>query len=355
VSPGSRTSLCLDHDPVDIVALTLIDGFGPAATRAHLERIRAEGRSIDDALDEREYAQCRRAAAGHLRNTERIGARLLIDGDPSYPAALHDLEQPPVALWALGDLDAVRHPDAIAIVGTRGCTSYGERVARSTATAFVRCGAVVVSGMARGIDAAAHVAALDENGKTVAVLGTGVDVPYPASHRGLHARIRKHGLIVSESPPGARAIQGSFPRRNRIIAALAGATIVIEAGVKSGALITAGLANDIGRKVGVVPGPIDSAASLGSNLLMRDGGGHPITTIEDALALIGLSNPGKASVTLKSDIERAIWKALEQPAANFDVLCGRTGLPGRICLETVTTLEIRGLIDCSLTGEVRRR
>jgi DNA processing protein len=171
----------------------------------------------------------------------------------------------------------------------------------------------------------------------------------------LHARIAKHGLVVSESPPGTKAIQGSFPRRNRIIAALAGATIVVEAGARSGALITAGLANDIGRRVGVVPGPIDSPASLGSNQLMRDGGGHPIASIEDALSLIGLSNPGKASVTLESDVERAIWKALERPAANFDVLCGRTGLPGRVCLETVMTLELRGLIDCSLTGEIRRR
>lgn len=355
MSPGSRTSLCLEHDPVDIVALTLIDGFGPATIRAHLARIRAEGRSIDDGLDPREFAGCRGVAESHIRNADRIGARVLIEGDSRYPATLQSLESPPVALWASGELAIAHQPDAIAIVGTRGCTSYGERVTRALATAFVRAGAVVVSGMARGIDAAAHVAALDERGRTIAVLGTGVDVPYPAGHRGLHARIAKHGLVVSESPPGTKAIQGSFPRRNRIIAALAGATIVVEAGARSGALITAGLANDIGRRVGVVPGPIDSPASLGSNQLMRDGGGHPIASIEDALSLIGLSNPGKASVTLQSDVERAIWKALERPAANFDVLCGRTGLPGRVCLETVTTLELRGLIDCSLTGEIRRR
>jgi DNA processing protein len=278
-----------------------------------------------------------------------------MDGDDEYPAALRDLEAAPVHFWAMGDLAAVNDRPTVAIVGTRELTAYGERVTRSLANAFARSGVTVVSGMARGIDSVAHVTAMLAGAPTVAVLGTGVDVPYPASHRALHKRIRERGGVISESPPGARAIQGCFPKRNRLIAALGAATIVVEAGVKSGALITADWADGIGRKVGLVPGPIDSPASLGSNLRLRDGGGHPLATIDDALALIGVSEPGKATVTFATATEETIWKALERPAANFDVLTGRTGLPARVCLETVTSLELRGVVECAITGELRRR
>jgi DNA processing protein len=353
VSRESRTSPCLEFDRLDVVALTTIERFGPANARAHLERIRAEGREFDDGLPPGAFSAARDTLRRLLARADRCGARFMLDGDPDYPPGLTDLEHPPLVLWVIGELPASDRP-TIAIVGTRDCTSYGERVTRSLANAFARCGATVVSGMARGIDAAAHVAAMESGGRTVAVLGTGVDVPYPAAHRGLHARIAKHGAVISETLPGATAIKGCFPRRNRIIAALGAATIVVEAGARSGALNTADWAAGIGRKVAIVPGPIDSPASLGSNLLLRDGA-FPIATPEDALALISLSEPGRASVELCSPAERAIWKALEQPAANFDVLCGRVGLPARVCLETVTALELRGIVDCAITGEVRRR
>jgi DNA processing protein len=243
----------------------------------------------------------------------------------------------------------------VSIVGTRQLTAYGERVTRSIANAFARQGVTVVSGMARGIDSIAHLAAMEAGTRTVAVLGTGVDVAYPASNRPLHRRIVANGAVISESPPGARAIEGCFPKRNRLIAALGEATIVIEAGVLSGALNTAQWAEGINRPVGVVPGQLDSPASLGANLLLRDGGGQLIATIEDALALIGISQPGKATVALADATEQLVWNALERPAANFDVLTARTGLPARLCLETVTALELRGIVDCAITGEVRRR
>jgi DNA processing protein len=354
VSRESRTSLCLEFDPVDVVALTTIDGFGPVTVRAHLERIRSEGHSLDDDLPRGTLPAARRAAQAQFAAASRVGARLAIDGNPDYPAGLNSLEDAPTHIWIMGDLSVLDTRPAISIVGTRQFTSYGERATRSLANAFARNGAVVVSGMARGIDSIAHVAAIETGGKTVAVLGTGVDVAYPVANRPLHRRIQQHGAVISEAPPGAHAIRGSFPRRNRIIAALGQATIVVEAGIKSGALITSDLADTIGRKVGVVPGPIDSPSSLGSNLRLRDGA-HCLATIADALQLIGISESGKASVSLENPTEKAVWNALARPAANFDVLIARTGLPARLCLETVTRLELRGLVDCAITGEVRRR
>lgn len=354
MSRESPTSLFHDFDPVDVVALTMIDGFGPATARAHLERIRTDGQSIDDGISARTFRAARERATDRLDAARRIGARCLIDGHAEFPASLHDLEQPPVALWAIGDTAIVRDRPTISIVGTRGCTSYGERVTREIGGAFARAGATIVSGMAVGIDAAAHRAALEAGASTVAVLGTGVDVPYPVGHRNLHRQIAARGVVMSESPPGGQAIKGCFPRRNRIIAALGSATIVVEAGVKSGALNTADHAQAIGRTLAAVPGPIDSPASLGSNLLLRDGA-HAITGVDDALALLGLSHPRPAEARLESAQERTVWKALESPAADFDALCARAGLPARTCLEAVSTLELRGLVECALTGELRRR
>jgi DNA processing protein len=354
VPSESPTYRSPDFDRLDIVALTMIDGFGPATARAHLARIRAAARPFDDGLPDGEMRRARARAIDRLTTASRIGARCLLDGDADYPEALHSLEQPPLVLWVMGDVDVVRGPQVVSIVGTRDCTSYGERVTREMARAFARSGVCVVSGMARGIDAGAHRAAMEAGGTTVAVLGTGVDVPYPTPHRALHEQIRKHGAVISEAPPGTKAVRGCFPRRNRLIAALGAATVVVEAGAQSGALITANLAMELGRTVGVVPGPIDSASSLGSNTLMRDGA-HPLTSIADALALLGLDEVRPPGASPQDPVEQSIWEALGRPARDFDVLCARTGLPARICFETVTALELRGLVECTLTGELRRR
>jgi DNA processing protein len=350
---GSPTSLYPEFDPLDVVALTTIDGYGPATVRAALERIRSEGRSIDAAFPRRTLSAARTVATKQFEDARKAGARCVVDGDPDFPSALQVLESIPTHLWVMGDLTVLAGQKAVSIVGTRDFTPYGERVTRSLANAFARNDVVVISGMARGIDSVAHVAALDAGAPTVAVLGTGVDVAYPAGNRPLHRRIHQHGAIISESPPGAAAFRGSFPKRNRLIAALGDATIVVEAGVKSGALITATHAFAIGRDVAVTPGPIDSPVSLGSNQLIRDGA-YCIASPADALALLGISESGKRCVTFESPVERTIWDAIERPAANFDVLTARTGLPARICLETVTALELRGLVECAITGEVRR-
>ncbi len=274
-------------------------------------------------------------------------------GSEWYPEELLDLAQPPERLYALGLAAALAGP-RVAIVGTRNSTAYGERITRSLTRALVRAGVSVISGMARGIDGTAHRTALEEGGRTVAVLGTGIDVPYPAGHRQLHRVIAQKGLVLSENPPGMKAHAGAFPKRNRIIAALAPVTIVVEAGRKSGALNTAGQALELDRVVAAVPGPIDSEQSLGSNELLRDGA-VVIASAEDALALLGVTAPKVREAPALPETERQIWDALGEGYADIDLLSAKAGLPVAECLAAITSLEIMGLIECSHGGEIRRR
>ena len=280
-------------------------------------------------------------------------ARALVAADADYPARLRELPDPPAVLWAIGGLAALDGP-VVSIVGTRRASAYGERVTRELAGALARAGACVASGMARGIDAAAHRATLEASGRTVAVLGTGVDIAYPAAHRALHADIARRGLLLSELPPGDHAGPGSFPSRNRILAALADVVVVVEAGRKSGALITAAAALDLGRTVAAVPGPIDDARCEGSNELLRDGA-TVIASAADALALVGLTAPPRGPGPESNSDERAVWDALAGGPAEMDELVARCRLPARRCLAAVTALELAGAVECALTGEVRRR
>lgn len=241
----------------------------------------------------------------------------------------------------------------VAIVGTRRATSYAERVTRELARTLARGGACVISGLARGVDAAAHRGALDAGGATCAVLGTGLDVVYPVGHAALQAEVAQCGLLLSEIEPANAAHRGSFPQRNRIIAALAKVTIVVEAGVKSGALLTSTCALELGRVVAAVPGPIDVPQAQGSNELIRDGA-HPITSMADALALMGLTAPIRLSEIPAGSGERRMWDALGGGAADLDTLCTRSGLPAHEGMAAVSALELRGLLECSLSGEIRR-
>ena len=211
------------------------------------------------------------SAGRHLiEAANRVGARILVPDDAEFPAPLRTIPDPPPVLFALGILSLLDRP-AIAIVGSRDHTAYGEAVTRSLAGQAARAGLVVVSGMARGLDAVAHAAALGAGGTTIGVLGNGLGVIYPAANRALYERIAEHGLLLTEFPPGERPHAGSFPRRNRLISGLARVTAVVEAAVGSGALITAGTALDQGREVMAVPGPVTSPVSTGTNRLIRDG------------------------------------------------------------------------------------
>jgi DNA processing protein len=273
-------------------------------------------------------------------------------GAAEYPGELLDLSRPPARLHALGNPEALTAP-RVSIVGTRQSTAYGERVTRSLTTTLVRAGVCVISGMARGIDGIAHRTALDSGGRTVAVLGTGVDVPYPAGHRQLHRMIVERGLVLSENPPGMTAHQGAFPKRNRLIAALAPLTIVVEAGRRSGALNTAGQALELGRTVAAVPGPIDSPQSLGSNELLRDGA-VMIATTDDALTLLGVALPKQTAEVELPESERRLWDCLRNGPTDVDRLALQSGLALGECLAGVSALEIRGLVQCSLAGEISR-
>lgn len=302
----------------------------------------------------RDHSDAHARATAALERAAACGAAFLLPGDDAYPAPLLELPDPPPHLFVLGDPRRLAEP-CVSVVGTRDCSPYAERVTRDLAGALAAAGATVVSGMARGVDAAAHRAALaSSSGRTAAVLGTGVDVAYPAAHRSLHAEIARTGVVLSEELPGTRATPGSFPRRNRIIAALSRVTIVVEAGFRSGALITAMHALELGRTVAAVPGPIDSPRSAGSNELLRDGA-VVIASIEDALVLAGTYRAKAVAPTFGSAAERALWEALAAGSADVDTLADRALLPIAECLAALTALELAGAVDCTLTGEVQRR
>ncbi|HEY6628410.1 MAG TPA: DNA-processing protein DprA [Acidimicrobiia bacterium] len=205
--------------------------------------------------------------------------RLVKPGDPTYPAGLFDLEEPP-SLYVLGQTTTA---PAVAVVGTRRCTRYGLSLAEGFGRALAQAGWTTVSGLARGIDASAHRGTLGGRGEAVAVLGSGIDVVYPAENRELyHSIVAGAGAVISEYPPGTPPDRWRFPARNRLIAAIASAVVVVEASNKGGALITARLAAELGRPVFAVPGDVDRAASVGCNLLIRDGA-IPALGVEDLI------------------------------------------------------------------------
>jgi DNA processing protein len=187
----------------------------------------------------------------------------------------------------------------------------------------------------------------------VAVLGTGLDVVFPRGHAALQQRVAHEGLLLSEQAPADPAHGGSFPRRNRIIAAIASVTIVVEAGVKSGALITAAHALEMGRTVAALPGPIDSPQAQGSNELLRDGA-VMIASVADALALVGLTPSLRHQDLPTAGAERTVWDALAEGPADMDALCARAQLPASAALAAVSALELTGFVTCDFDGTVRR-
>ena len=283
------------------------------------------------------------------------GAVRIARGDARYPVELEDLqENAPAQLWMRGALELLDVRPRVAIVGTRRATSYGYRVTRELTGALVRAGASIVSGMASGIDGAAHRAALELGGATIAVLGTGLNLVFPRSHRDLQADIADHGLLVTELEHDEHGMKFTFPRRNRLIAALSDATIVVEAPAKSGALNTAGHAVELGRHVAAVPGPIDQPQSVGCNRLIFDGS-QILSSIEDALSLVGLTPPPRVPRGDPTGDEGRIWAALAAGPLDIDSLCHRSGLPAAACMAAVTRLELAGSIECAMSGEIRRR
>jgi DNA processing protein len=263
--------------------------------------------------------------------------------DPEFPPLLRAIHDPPPGLFlrGAGDVSLIALT-SVAVVGARACSSYGTAVASSFARRLAESGVIVVSGLARGVDAAAHRGAL-EAGLTVAVLGCGIDRDYPRSHAGLAARVADRGLLVSEYPPGVEPAPWRFPARNRIVAGLCRATVVVEARARSGALITADLALEEGREVLAVPGEITAALSDGTNALLRLGA-TPATCAEDVLEAIGVE-PSRPAPAPPTSAAGAIVLAIvaDAPAA-IDELVRRTGLTAGAVAAALAELEVSGLV-----------
>ncbi|HSK16380.1 MAG TPA: DNA-processing protein DprA [Gaiellaceae bacterium] len=269
-----------------------------------------------------------------------------------YPPLLRELYDPPSRLYLRGGPPDVLARPSVAVVGARSCSPYGAQVARELARALAAAGVVVVSGLARGIDGEAHRGALAGGGLTVAVLGCGVDRDYPRAHAELARRIAASGLIVSEYPPGVEPAPWRFPARNRIVAGLALATVVVEARERSGALITADFALELGREVFAVPGEITAALSAGSNDLIRQGA-TPLLRAGDVLEALGLEQaPAEQAVALPDD-QAAVLARLSDGARSLDELVAETSLGSGEVAAALTELELAGLA-ASADGLYRR-
>ncbi len=352
------------------IALALVDGmgaahlggllstFGSAAGIVRAARRRAPDR---DDLTARRLRLARQASpddASRLSaQCDTVGVRLLLPSDHDFPAPLRSIPHPPLLLFGRGRFELLRMP-AVAIVGSRNHTRYGQEVAAMLAGGVAGAGVAVVSGMARGLDAVAHGAALDARGATIGVLGNGLGVVYPASNRQLYDRVEAGGLLLTEHPPGERPTAGSFPRRNRLISGLATVVVVVEAAQGSGTLVTVSAALEQGRDVMAVPGPITAPTSVGTNQLLRDGA-EPVLGLDDLLAKFALASPAADTTiagppaTLSPD-EAQVYGVLSREPRHIDDIAIAAALPIGLLLGVLCGLELGGLVD-QLPGSLFRR
>ena len=285
--------------------------------------------------------------AREMAGLDRAGVQAVTWHDAAYPRLLREIPDLPPVLFVKGELGPERER-LVTVVGTRSPTAYGREAARHLATDLARAGVTVVSGLARGIDAVAHRAALEQGSRTLAVLGSGIDIMYPPEHAPLAEEIAQHGALLSEYPLGVRPDGKNFPRRNRLLSGLSLGTLVIEAAVGSGALWTVRHALEQGREVLCVPGSIYSPASRLTNRLIQEGA-KPVLQVEDVLEELNLSAlatvqqplPGLAAVD--TDEEAHLLSALELEPQHVDELSHRSGLPITTVVSTVALLELKGL------------
>jgi DNA processing protein len=312
---------------------------------------------VGDAAAARSYAAFRpagaRAAIGAAGLTAVCRCR------PRYPDRLRTLPDPPAVLHVLGRAEALGDAEAVAIVGARRATAYGLEVSRTLGRELSAAGVPVVSGLAMGVDAAAHVGALERAAPPVAVLAAAADVAYPARHRRLHAEIAARGCVVSEMPPGFTAFRWSFVARNRIIAALAAVTVVVEAAERSGSLTTADFAADLGRAVGAVPGRITCRTAAGTNGLLQSGAAL-VASAADALDLLAEATGAERRVPAPRDdtaaLEPHLRRLLEAVESGRGTLGALAATPdeARVVLAGLGELEFRGLVRRSFGGSYER-
>ena len=266
--------------------------------------------------------------------------------DPEYPRRLKEIHQSPPVLYVRGEL---RETDqwAVAIVGTRRITAYGQQVTRDLAAGLARQGVTVVSGLARGVDGVAHQAALEAGGRTLAVLGSGVDRIYPPEHRRLAEQVCSQGALLSDYPPGTEPEAMNFPPRNRIISGLSQAVVVVEAGEKSGALITAAFASDQGREVFAVPGSLYAAQSKGANLLIKEGA-HIYLDLQDLLQILNMAQVSQkqaARTVLPSDpTEARLFGVLSREPLHVDEIRALAEMPIEQVSASLALMELKGMV-----------
>ncbi len=386
MNPHDDASELPSDELLDSLRLSLVTGVGPRTRRALLERFGTSGgvlaaapsslrevsgvgpklvEKISSAEREvdphREIELCREndieillhpgPNASDAEDTEEVA-------DNGYPRLLGRIDDPPSVLFLRGQI-LPRDGMAIAIVGTRHATQYGLAQAEKLASSLARAGFTIVSGLARGIDAAAHRGAIKAGGRTLAVLGSGVMNIYPPEHKGLAQEVADNGCVMSESPPLFKPLSGSFPQRNRIISGLSLGTIIIEAPERSGALITARLAMEQNREVFAVPGRVDSRASRGCHLLIRDGA-KLVQTADDVIEELGplgasipradgqtIRNPAELSLNPEislNGVEQKVLAAIDTEATPIDRIITETGLPAHRVLSTISVLEMRRLV-----------
>jgi DNA processing protein len=355
-----------DSELIDSVRLSLVSGVGPLLRKALVERFGSPAAVL-------------RASKGELQGVDGIGPKIstsilaahdevdaeaelqlaaehgidvLTEVSGDYPRLLRQIHDPPGVLFRRGKPEP-QDELAVAIVGTRHATRYGIAQAERLAASLARTGFTVVSGLARGIDAAAHRGALAAGGRTIAVLGSGLLEMYPPEHEKLADEVAASGYLLSESPPRMKPLSGAFPQRNRIISGLSVGTIVVEAADRSGALITARHAYEQGREVFAVPGPIDSRVSHGCHALIKDGA-KLVESIDDVLAELGplaedierddgttISSPAEL---LLNEIEQQVLAAIDGSATSVDAVAVSSGLPIHRVLSTISVLEMRRLV-----------
>lgn len=354
-------------DLLDLLCLTMVPGVGPHTGQALLERFGTAGRVLD-------------ASSSALRDVPNVGPKLadrisrarkefnaeeewalcqqagvtpIPRGDCRYPPPLGDIPDPPSLLYLRGTYEP-RDQIAIALVGSRKCTPYGMRVAERLAASLARVGITVVSGLARGVDAAAHRGALKAGGRTLAVLANGLSDVYPPEHETLAREVSEAGAVVSEMAMRQGPLAGLFPQRNRIISGLCLGVVVIEATPRSGSLSTAHHAMEQNREVFAVPGPVDSLASQGCHRLIRDGA-RLVENVDDILEELGplvrqvraepeapaVRHPAELTLT---DLERSILARLDDRPLAVDGLIAQTGMTAAQVLATLSVLEMRRLV-----------
>ncbi len=295
----------------------------------------------------------RSGAGGALRRLSR--------GDDFWPPLWREMDDPPAGITVAGQVAALIRP-ALAIVGTRAATPRGLAVAEGLARDLAAAGWVIVSGLARGIDGAAHRGALAAGGVTVAIMGTGIDRTFPAGHAGLRRRIETQGCVLSELPDGAPPLRYHFPRRNRLIAGLAQGVVVVEAPLRSGALLTAYLALDLCREVFAVPGPVDRLESRGCHHLLKQGA-TLVEEIEDVHRVLAPPSCGAGSTAVPADpplpvpgsAARWIWDRLDLEGSGLEELRSRWAGGPEVWAEGLVALEMAGLIRRLPGGVIARR